>query len=345
MTKEFIRRCGFLDEYAAAGTYESLDVVESAVEALSEGVSDKRVVSTMLSYTHKSFYEILDNIKESLIKLCRKVLSSLNNYYINNVKLYQRYQEIIKKGLRRMTEPIIHDTYEYPRVKSYPHEIGSGMVERDIIAIHRKMTDPSYDSSGTDVDRLLVKFSREVLDAAVDPFKLKDSTKTIVEKKLQGRHITMTVTVDTIDEIFKTLSDYHTDRAAIKDTEKAILADYDKFRRTYKKVTEEPMKLIGEDRTLKRLADPEKEDMIAREYNRYADIHVDMMRLFNGYVTMYSEAFKTKLRILDDKYMDYRNLLIELFTKTGTMAAMGRAKPSSSATVIDYNPKVGSFKT
>ena len=79
MTEEFISRVGIMDEFATGSIYKQLDVIESAIHAIDEGVHDTRTILTASSYTQSVYLELLENVKNALLKLVQQALSALNS--------------------------------------------------------------------------------------------------------------------------------------------------------------------------------------------------------------------------------------------------------------------------
>lgn len=338
MTTKFMTQCGITNHLAVVETYEKLDIVESCIDALGSGLGEARIISTATTYTHSMFYEILENVKETLLKLVQRVLSVLNNYYLNNVKLLEKYREVILDRLDKMKEPIKHETFEYPEVRDYPHAIRTTSgIEKDIIKLHDDIRSGNLTSEkvGSRIDKLLQFFGKEVLETAPDPFDLRSSTKKIVEKRVRGKPVTVTIDRQTLDKYIEQITTYKRDKDDIMRARKNLIDDYELLKKTYAGVTKNPTSIITN--RIQAIADPDKEAFMANEYSRYAAIHVEMMRLFNGYIAIYQAAFDTKLQELQNKINDNKNTIVAIITQTGLFAALN-TKSTDKNKPIPYNP-------
>ncbi|MCM1532920.1 MAG: hypothetical protein NC114_11730, partial [Ruminococcus flavefaciens] len=214
-------------------------------------------------------------------------------------------------------------TYEYPSTKDYPKSLKSTVsAEKDIIRLHDKirtyMIPPAQ--VGNQVNRLLQSFGKEVLERAPDPDDLKNSTTKIVRDRIRGQKKTITITRETLGIYINEIMNYKHDKDDIMRTRKAIIDDYESLKRTYAAVTKDPESLMRSH--IRDLKDPDREAFLAHEYTRYADIHMEMMRLFNGYIAIYKAAFDTKLQCLTEKIESNKAAITEVFTRTGVFAAI-----------------------
>ena len=344
VTTKFLHRCGFDDNLVLVETYQKVDIVEDCIEALREGVGDYRVITTAASTTHSMFYEILENVKEALVQLSQKVLSALNNYLLNNVKIIDKYRELILDRLpRNGRPPIVHETYEYPECPDYPKSIKSTVsAVRDVQRLQNDILTGSYGPNyiATKVDQLLEEFGKDVLGMRPDPLNLKESTKKIVLDKVRGGAITVALTRETFGKFIDQVTSYKKDKDDIIRTRKNVLEDYETLKRTYSDVTKDALGLAKSRGQIRTMADPDREAFIAAEYQRYADIHVEMMRLFNGYIAIYQAAFDTKLSELNNKINDNRNLINTVMVQTGVFAALNTKNPDKNRKPIPYDPSL-----
>lgn len=338
MIAKFMTQCGITNHLAVIETYEKLDIIESCIDALGSGLGGASIISTATTYTHSMFYEILENVKETLLKFIQKVLSVLNNYYLNNVKLLEKYREIILDRLTKVKDPIKHETFEYPEVRDYPHAIRTTSgVEKDIIKLHDDIRSENLTSEKVRsyIDRLLQSFGKEVLETTPDPYNLRSSTKKIVEKRIRGKSVTVTIDRYTLDKYIEQITTYKRDKDDIIRVRKNLIDDYNLLKKTYADVTKNPTGIITN--RIQAIVDPDKEAFMVNEYSRYATIHVEMMRLFNGYIAIYQAAFETKLQELQNKINDNKNTIIAIITQTGLFAALN-TKSTDENKPIPYNP-------
>lgn len=340
MTEEFLSRVYSLQEYATGDIYKELDLIEAALQAVNEGITDNRVITRATSYTNSVYIELLERVKSTLLKICQQLLTALNSYYMNNAKLCQKYRNVLAKGLEKVPNPILHDTYTYPDTKGYPRSIRSAAIENEVVRLQRDIGTQRYTGQeiGYRVDDMIEVFGKKVLDITPDPWNLSESVKDIVTKKIRGPKMTVRIDVTTLDEWIKSITEYRKDRDDLMNLKKDIVDDYETLKRTLGSATK-PEKMVPGRTNLQRVYDPEMESFHDKEYARFSDIHTEMMRLFNGYITIYKEAFATKLTLLDEKINDQRNTLIEVMTRTGTFAAINNKTPSTDNNIIPYNPQ------
>ena len=320
---QFMDRCGFDDSVITPALFEKASILESCFDAVVNEEADYRIITTATAYTHSMFFEILENVKEALVKLAQRVLSTLNNYFLNSAKLLDKYREIIGERLDKVTDPIKQDTYEYPSAKDYPKSLKSTIgAEKDILRLYEKIRtyaiSPAHISG--QVNRLLQSFGKEVLERTPDPDDLKKSTAKIVQERIRGQKKTITITRDTFNAYVNEILNYKRDKDDIMRTRKSIIDDYEALKRTYATVTKDPESLMRSH--IQNIKDPDREAFLAHEYTRYADIHMEMMRLFNGYIAIYQSAFDTKLQCLSEKIESNKAMITEIITRTGVFAAI-----------------------
>ena len=173
------------DSILTEDSYTKLDVIDRCYDAINEGVLDNFVVDVAASNTYSMMMEVLDNVKETLLKLVQNVLTFLNNYILNSALLADKYRDLIIQRFKSMKEPFVFYTYEYPKLKSkdYPVLVKSSITLEDEI---REMEDEiirknlSPDEAASKVDKMLRSFGHDVLDARVDVSDLKSSVKKII---------------------------------------------------------------------------------------------------------------------------------------------------------------------
>lgn len=329
---------GIVDEdLMTESVFNKVMIFESCMDALGCGDGTPEIVTTSTAYTYSVVMEVLDNAKEVLLKLVQKVLSLLNNYYLNNVKLIDKYREIILDRLPANGPIIMHDTYEYPEMKNYPKELKSTIAgEKDILKLHDELRGNPGIAVGFRVDKLLESFGKEVLGMTPDPDNLKDSTADIVRKTMRGEMVKVRIDRKTLGSYIDQISTYKKDKDDLLRTKKSIVEDYEALKRTYAKVTKDPASFAKN--RVEQMAHPDKQALLSHEYQRYADIHMQMMRLFNGYITIYKVAFDTKLDEITQKVEDRKGVITEVITRTGLFAALNTKNPDRYGNPIPYKP-------
>ena len=192
-----------------------------------------------------------------------------------------KYEEVLIDRLSKHPYPITHDTYEYPTLTDYPAVVKVGVIEKEINALHKEITNPktppTAERVGSRVNAMLRNFGQSV--------------NKIVSKKMKGKKTNVIITADTITAYMKEINNYKADRAAVEKTKKAIIEEYTALKQAHEKATENPMALAKNTLTYKQ--NPKREEFLSLEYNRFSDIHIEMIRLFNGYITIYETAFTT----------------------------------------------------
>lgn len=341
-TEKFLKSCGLDEAVGTESIYQKLSVVESGVLAMSESITDSYVVNTTLSYTHSAMLEALDNVKTLLLELASRVLSVINNYCLNSTKLFDKYRELIMDRVDKSNLVITHDTFAYPDLgnKSYPKELKATVAAgSEILRLQNRLeTDPYLDADriGQEVDHLILNFAEEVIGGVPDLDFLQSSVRDIVLEHVRGDPIRMVVNSKTLKDVFRTINNYKRDKDDIKRTRKAILANYNALKNMQSRAMADPMKFI--EPKLASVADPDRAAFIAKEKSNYASIHMELMRLFNTYILIYRIAFKTKLDELNNKVNDYRNLLNDILTRTGLLAALNTKDTDYGENTIPYNP-------
>lgn len=328
---QFMNRCGFDNAVITPTILEKGIVLESCIDAIINEEADYRIITTATAYTHSMIFEILENVKDALVKLAQHVLSVLNNYFLNSAKLLDKYREIVGERIDAVKDPIKQETWEYPTAKDFPKPLKSTVsAEKDIIRLHEKIragsVAPAHISG--QVNRLLQDFGKDVLERTPDPHDLKKSTSKIVQDRIRGQKKTITITRATLNQYINEILNYKRDKDDIMRTRKSIIDDYESLKRTYASVTKDPESLMRSQ--IQNIKDPDREAFLAHEYTRYADIHMEMMRLFNGYIAIYQAAFDTKLQCLNEKIESNKAAITEIFTRTGIFAAIN----TKSATPI-----------
>lgn len=324
MTYAFLNRCGLNESIATVKSYECIDIIESAYDAAQDGVPLFGIFRTATTYSQSMIWDLLENAKAALLQLCQKILSALTNLQVNNVRLVKKYQEILLERVDKLQYPIVHKTFVYPELKNYPAIIAATSIEKDIVQLRQDIQNPdvvmSVSKVGAQIDSLLRDFSRQVLGAPVAVDNLQSSVVSIVEKKARDKSILTEITRANLVDYMNQIDHYRRDKDMLTQLKRAINEDYLALKAMYTSATANSEQTIKG--SLRYQMNPDKETFIAQEYNRYADIHVEMLRLFNGFITIYNTAFNTVLSILDEKITDRRNLIVQMFTVTGVLAAV-----------------------
>lgn len=333
------------DRILTENSYEKLSVLDSCYDSINEGVTDSFVVNIASTYTYSMITEVLDNIKETLLKLAQQVLTYLNNYILNTATIADKYRNLIINRFSTLKEPFVYYTYEYPKpkFKDYPVLVKSSTsLELEIETMQDEILEKalSPDQAGDRVDKMLRSFGNDVLDARVDVSDLKNSTQKIIRSKLQGRQIQKKLTERDLDSFIDEIKAYKTVKDDISRTKNNIISDYNNLKRIYTSLMKEKESAYGFTNDLKKLRSPEAEELKAYDYQRFANINLHLTRLFNGFITIYSSAFDTKLNIINEKIDANRAIIVELLTKTGIFTAVNTKSPNKQKKPYVFNPEL-----
>lgn len=327
--------------YITDSTYEKLSVLESCHLALLEGIDDQRVVSTANAYTHSLVIEFLDSVKQKLFKLCSTVLSLLNSYILNSARYLDKYREFLKAQIPKLKEPFSYSYYEYPLEKDYPVIIpgNGGIIENEIKRMQERIRNDEWTSTqvANAVDNMIRKFSHDAIGSEVDVYDLKQSVTEIVTNRCRGNAIVNFLTEKDIDKFVKDLQSYRPMADEIKKTRTNIDKDYQLLKKTYERAIKVPLDVKSITR-LDMVRDPELASFKANEQVRFADINVQMTRLFTSFIKIYDISFDTKLQILQERIEINKNIIKELLLNTGIAGAVNTKSPDVKKVPYKYEP-------
>lgn len=329
-------------KYFSETSYEALAIIESCQLALTEGINDTRVIDTATTYTHSLVMEILENVKERLLKLCSTVLSLLNNYILNNAKLIEKYQEFLKSRLDKLDKPFTYVYFEYPDVKNYPIVLQSSSgIEGDVKKLQTAIKEQGWTSDKVynAVDDMLSEFASKTIGEDIDPGELKDSVRNAVSDKIKGKQITKNLTKDDINNFISEIKLYKPHLDDIKRTKKNIITDYELLKRAYKRAIQMPDEYKMVDR-FQSIYDPDKAAFETNERARFLDINTQMTRLFNGFISIYDVAFDTKLKCLQERVELNRSIILELMIRTGAISTLNTKSTDRDGKPFKYEPVI-----
>ena len=327
--------------YLTEDSYEKLSVIESCHQAMLEDVNDTRVISTATAYTYSMVMEFLDSVKARLFKLCSFVLSLLNSYILNNARYLDKYREILKERIKKLPEPFSFSYYEYPFPKDYPVVIpGTNGIDQEIKQIQEKIQKESWvgEKVAISVDAMLKKFGRDTVGEDVDVYDLKASVTEIVTRKCRGELQVHILTESDIDAFIKDFQSYKPYADDIKRTKTNIEKDYILLKKTYERAIKMPEEIKDITR-LEIARDPELASFKAQEQNRFAEINLQMTRLFTGFIKIYDTAFDTKLQLLQERIATNKAVINQLLVNAGIMSAVNTKTPDQRKKPYKYEPK------
>lgn len=329
------------DQYLTESSYEKLAIIDECYSQLNEDLGSQFTVTMSLSYTKSMVYEILENIKNTLMKLYQHLIMVLNNYIFNSANLVDKYRNLIIDRFDKLQEPFVYETYQYTGLydKNYPRKINTSTLEKEITELQTSTISDglSVTEVSNRVDKLLREFSDQVIGDRVKTDQLKVSVQKIVHTHIEGREQRKVLKKEDLNKFIDELKQYKTMKDEINRTKTELLTDYETLKRVYSnKMKSEEAKSVG----LKSLKDPEVANLDAAEYQRFGDINMNMTRLFNGYLTIYSETYNTKLLILKNKIDANRNVINELMARTGVLATLNTKTPSQRKKPLSFDPKI-----
>lgn len=321
---------------------QKLDVLDSCYAALSEGVYDTEVIMTTASYTQSFVFEVLENVKDALLKLYQQVLSVLQNFILNTANLADKYRNLLIDRFIAMREPFVFKTYEYPKLqdKNYPAIFKSSVsVEQEVQELQSKIIDKGITGSEVEdeIHRLLKQFGRAVLDDEIIPDDLNNSVISSVNRHVRGKEVTRRLTQRDINAFIDEICKHKEFRDDLARTKNNLIDDYTKLKQTYTRtLKDKEAELLG----IRAMKYPELERLKMSERDRFASINLAMTRLFDGYISVYREAFNQKLSIMQDKVEDNRRILVELMTRTNVLTTLSTKTPDRNRRPIVFNPGI-----
>lgn len=321
----------YLEEaYLLPESYSKIDVINSCNQAIDEGVASDTIISMASSYTFNLVAEMLDNVKEALLAIYTKLLSYFNNYILNSVNLASKYRELIIDRYKILKKPVIFKTYEYTKLydKNYPNlKMDITKLETQISEFQDSVISNNLSSDDVElwVDTMLLEFGGDVLDISVDTYELKDSVKLGTRQTIQGREIIKNLQPDDLSKFIDEICGYKKLKESIIRTKKEILSEYERLRSVYKKAMK---KKEAESVGIDSIYNPEFTRFKTADSMRFANINMGMTRLFNGFITIYSESFNTKLACLQEKIDQNRDVIVRMMSETSILAAANPKNPA-----------------
>ena len=327
--------------YLTEESYDKLSVIESCHQAMLEAVDDTRVISTATTYTYSMVMEFLDSVKARLFKLCSFVLSLLNSYILNNARYLDKYREILKDRVKKLPEPFSFSYYEYPLPKDYPVVIpGNNGIDQEIQQIQEKIRKDGWvgEQVATSVDQMLKKFGRDTVGSEIDVYDIKASVTEVVTRHCRGELQVRILTEKDIDAFIKDFQSYKPYADDIKRIKSNVEKDYILLKKTYERAIRIPEEIKGIT-NLELARDPELASFKAQEQNRFAEINLQITRLFTGFIKIYDTAFDTKLQVLQERIATNKAVINQLLVSAGIMSAVNTKTPDQRKKPYKYEPK------
>ena len=323
----------FLREHADVDI-ETVKMLNTCHEFLLEAVDSapddttRYVVNMTSSTTYSAINTILNNIYTFLSKLYDTLLSEFNNFVLNNAKLVTKYREYIVYRFKKMKEPFIWKTYEYPFTKSkYPEIVEAKSYDNELTVIRDNIISGELDpvTIAVRVDKLLVEFGSKTANIAVNPNNIKDSTRSEMKRVYKGKPITKVITVPDIDKCLDEITSYREEQNRLRKIKRQLEAEYKELKYAHMKALKQDEK---EAVTMRYLKDPKGELFRRMDTQKFATINMEMSRLLSGFITIYSEVYSSLMEIHRERIMDHRNMITALMEQTSILTTLN-GKPSS----------------
>lgn len=326
------------DDILVESSYSKIAVLDACYQTLSEDLGNQHVVDIALSYSHSMIIEILENAKDALFKFYQRIFSVLNNYVLNSANLIDKYRNHILDRYPKLEKPLYFKTYEYPKLKDKNYPMIMEIQSSTTIEIQlRKLIDRMHGMLPSqvefEVNRYLRNFAHEALGGTVDPINLKTSVRDVVYANIRGRQIDRKLTQSDLNQFIDEIKQHKSIRDDLNRTKTNLLSDYNNLKKTYNTLSTQKQIDLG----LRSLKYPEDTSFQINEYNRFADINMALTRLFNGFITIYSEAFNAKLQIINDKIINNRKVIEELMIQTGLFTSLNTKSPNRQRRPIPYD--------
>lgn len=321
----------YLEEaYLLPESYSKIEVINSCNQAINEGVASDSIISIATNYTFSLVAEMLDNVKEALLTIYTKLLSYFNNYILNSVNLASKYRELIIDRYKMLKKSVIFKTYEYTKLydKNYPNlKMDVTKLETQISEFQDSVIYSNLDSDDVEswIDKMLLEFGSNVLDISVDIDELKSSVKSGTRQMIQGREIIKNLQPDDLSKFIDEICGYKKLKDSIIRTKKEILSEYERLKSVYMKTMKKKDALSV---SIDSIYNHEYSRFKTFDSMRFANINMGMTRLFNGFITIYSESFNTKLACLQEKVDQNRDVIVRMMSETSIFAAANPKNPA-----------------
>ena len=295
---------------------DKLDVLQECYAAIDEGVVDKRVVDTAMSYTYTMVIEFLENAKATLLKLFSMALSSLNNFILNDAKRAWKYKDFLKKQRSMRNESYKYEYYEYPDINGdFPIVIPTSEINEVIRRLQDEVSGGDWNVSKVEisVDEILREFGRRALGDGIDPDSLKSSVRDSVYRRVRGIKVSRALTDKTIDSFIENITQYKDQQNRLKRLRTAMIEEYNSLKKSYTKTFEAPPEVSDHVDFMDRYRDPVRYDFVKRERRRYADMNAQMIRMLNGLTTIYQVAYTTSIEVIRER-VELNRSILSMFT-------------------------------
>lgn len=330
-----------MEQVSTPEELQTLDVLDSCYIALSEGVNDSFVVDTTVSSTYKLLQEMLDKIYSILLDIYSRLLNYLNNYFMNSARMIDKYRNIIIARYDKLKSPLLFMTHQYPNLyeSNYPNIVHTNKISDMVESFQQRIVDnftlPEDVSESVDV--YINNFAVDTIGSKVDIDNLKADVERIVRKRVQGMEVLKKLSQSDLNKFIDEIVKYKDMKSSITKIKKDIIAEYQALRRSMQnQIRDKVRSTTG----INDIANPDAAALKNAEYNRFASINVQVMRMYTAFINIYNVAFNTKLKCFAEKIDENKAIINELLTKTSVFAAANPNTPRAYRAPQKFDPKI-----
>ena len=287
--------------------------VSLCYESIDDDLKSKSVyLNESATLTQRYLTETLDNIKNMLLGISDKVLQALSTYILNSVTALKRIQQRLLNIPKAVMSTISYKTYEYKKLDTLPTQVKEVISPTKVANDFNSLIDPKgFDKvkySG-EVDKAIDDFASEILGCRVRTRNnLPGAIREVAYREMRGKEKIHTLTVDRLDTLIKEILDYKELKASVQDTRREVLDYYESLKDSMKDI----YKVKEEGNSLRSMYSPELGELDSFTAGNLSFGRIETDRLFNSYIRVYNEVFKTKLNILQDRVESNRKIINEL---------------------------------
>ena len=308
----------------------STEVIQECYDALDEGASDPVFIDTARKYAKSLLISVLDFVFNTLNKMLTGFIAKYNAFIVNDVRVADKYKKLIiekqMEAFDKNSKYIEYEYYEYPSLYDYPKEIRQNMTSTaDILQVMKQVKDnesPGTMSVDEYVDKKIVEFGQDVLDAKIKPDDLECSVRDAIKNKCRGSKITKRLDLSNIepfyDDMHNTIKEYKKARAM-----RSSIVMY------YKTLRHEIDKVYADVKEKRNPGNPNfvnaNVDMSSYD-GSLTDIELQKNKLLNGYIQIYKHSFTEKIEICQEKINKDSLIIASLFKTTSVFTGVKISK-------------------
>ena len=300
----------------------STEVIQACYAAIDEGGLDTTFLNTARTYTKSLLVEALEQIRSVLLALCEKVMQLFNTYVTNSVRTAVKYRQLVIDKMDKLDEPIAYEYYAYPHLYDYPKIFKMNLIETEGILreMKRIQTDREsiYEQTIDEfVNEKIQDFGVAVLDRKVEVDDLSYDVEKICKKLMRGKETDSQITRHNIETFYDDMQKTKQEKKNLQAVRKEINDWYRYLKSEMDKMFRVSTNVAIETNPNFRDADKTVSEQEMRDLTHF---ELQRNRMFNGWMTIYRTAFKTKLDILQDKIRIDSNIIGEIFKRTSLFA-------------------------